>query len=259
MGCTPEQQPCGSYLPQRIVRINHFWIGKYEVTQGQWVAVMSTNPSSFANCGLNCPIDGVSFFDAATFCNRLSSQQGLKPCYYFDVNFINVFDSIVNYPNINVPIFWDTNANGYRLPIESEWEYSARGGSYSAFQTKYSGSNNLDSVAWHDGNSQVTYSPNHSGKGTHPVGLKKANSLGTFDMNGNLHEITYDNNSQWYGYTPDDCNDLHSLNDIIARGGFWGNFITYFQNESPTVSDQGSGSFYSRDDTAGFRLARNAD
>jgi serine/threonine protein kinase len=100
-----------------MVRIpgKNYEMGKYEVTQGQWKAVMGKNPSEFKKCGDNCPVENVSWNDAQTFIKKLNGLTGKQ----------------------------------YRLPNETEWEYACYGGS----QTEYCGGNNIDSVSWYDGNS----------------------------------------------------------------------------------------------------------
>ncbi len=129
--------------------VSDFSIGKYPVTQKQWKEVMGNNPSYFKGCD-NCPVENVSWYDVQEFIAALNQQTGLQ----------------------------------YRLPTETEWEYAARGGNQSV-GGRYSGSSNLDEVAW--------FSANSGGK-THPVGLKKPNVLGLHDMSGNVYEWCQD----WY-------------------------------------------------------------
>ncbi|MBR0324280.1 MAG: SUMF1/EgtB/PvdO family nonheme iron enzyme, partial [Bacteroidales bacterium] len=119
-----------------------FYIGKYEVTQAEWKAVMGTNPSRHK--GDNLPVENVTWFDCQEFIRKLNELTGKQ----------------------------------FRLPTEAEWEYAARGGKHS-YGAKYAGDNDIDNVAWYGDNSNNT---------THPVGLKRPNELGLYDMTGNVQE-----------------------------------------------------------------------
>ena len=121
MGCSPEDSECyNEEKPRHKVKISQaFFMGTTEVTQGQWRAVMGNNPSSFSNCGDNCPVENVSWNDTQEFIQKLCQKEGLIPCKY-------------------------------RLPTEAEWEYSARAGG----STTYYWGNRMDGAyAWYDGNS----------------------------------------------------------------------------------------------------------
>jgi len=102
--------------PVHNVCVNDFYMGKYEVTQGQWQAVMGSNPSDFKNCGANCPVELVSWNDTQDFIGRLNGKTG----------------------------------KSYRLPTEAEWEFAARSGGK---REKYAGGDDLDRVAWYGSNS----------------------------------------------------------------------------------------------------------
>ncbi|HAL18606.1 MAG TPA: hypothetical protein DCO86_03170, partial [Spirochaetaceae bacterium] len=138
-----------------------FWISKYEITREVFKRVMGYDPSVFvSNDSSNLPVEKVSFAEAIEFCNMLSELSGLDKCYEIGAD--------------GNPIC-DFNATGYRLPSRTEWEYAARGGR----EFEYSGSDDLDDVAWHKGNSQGR---------PHEVGLKSPNGYGVFDMSGNVSE-----------------------------------------------------------------------
>jgi formylglycine-generating enzyme required for sulfatase activity len=164
-----------------------FCIGKYEITQREWETVMGSNPSVFKNCGPDCPVDSVSWFDVQDFINRYNAANG----------------------------------SGYRLPTETEWEYAARAGTQTAFYTgditeqicKLDPA--LDRAGWYCGNS--------GGKSqSHPVGRKEPNAWGLYDMMGNANEWVED----WYGEYPSgdvvDPTGAESGEYRVVRGGSWG-------------------------------------
>ena len=153
-----------------------FLVGKYPVTQGLWETVMGENPSVFQSCAR--PVENVSWFDCVEFCNQYSQQVGLQPVYLREGN--------------NVQCDW--SANGYRLLKVEEWVYAAQAGK----DFRYSGSNNLQEVGWFNDNSR---------KSTHPVGLKKGNDFGLYDVSGNVYEWLWDND----GYPK----------YRVMRGGAW--------------------------------------
>ena len=179
MGGTSEQgsDAYTDEKPTHNVTLSCYYICKYEVTQALWQAVMDSNPSKFK--GDYRPVECVSWNDCQTFINRLNSYTGRK----------------------------------FRLPTEAEWEFAARGGNYSRHY-KYSGSNNLDDVAWYGDN---------SGDRTHHVGIKQANELGLYDMSGNVWEWC----SDWYGsyssYSQNDPTGPNSGSYRMRRGGSWDN------------------------------------
>ncbi|MCQ2975517.1 MAG: formylglycine-generating enzyme family protein [Bacteroidales bacterium] len=133
--------------PVHVVTLKDYYIGQYEVTQKLWKAVMGTNPSIIQN--ENNPVEKISWFDAQDFIKKLNKLTGKK----------------------------------YRLPTEEEWEYAAKGGIKSKGY-RFSGSNNLDEVAWNAHNTEALDDkyPCHS------VGLLKPNELGIYDMSGNAFE-----------------------------------------------------------------------
>ena len=136
--------------------------------------------------------------------NAYSEYKGLEPVYYRG-SAVWRDDSSTSGSTFS----WNRTKNGFRLPTECEWEYAAGGGNLVETRTIYSGSNNIDDVAWYSSN---------SGNEAHPVGTKKPNQLGIYDMSGNAEEWCYDSYTN-YG-TGELMNPVHeSGNYKIARGG----------------------------------------
>jgi formylglycine-generating enzyme required for sulfatase activity len=277
MGCTQEQHqaildsgyPDGCQTaepfyfsketPVHRVELPSFELGKYELSQRQWLALMSDLTSSgtpfFEHCGLDCPIEQVSWYDALVYCNRLSVQQGFVPCYYVDTAYTEIYGQVStdtwHLPNSGA-VYWLSNANGYRLPTEAEWEYAARGGLLSQGHP-YAGGSDLDSLAWYGGNSDALYRSNLNGKGTQPVGLKQPNELGFYDMSGNVWEWCWD----WFSATyyrqspPDAPRGPETGTTRVVRGGAWPNEAVLARLATRNV---GMPSY--RFALLGFRLAR---
>ena len=214
----------------KSVTISTFYIGKYEVTQKEWIEVMGNNPSGFK--GDDLPVEMVNWYDCVEYCNKRSIKEGLKPYYSIDKNkkdqnnkrdpnFEGALDTIKWTVTINM------GADGYRLPTEAEWEYAAGGGQMSKGY-KYSGSDDVDQVAWYWKNSGDKYltgdwlwpalESNHNK--TKSVGGKKPNELGLYDMSGNIREWCWD----WYGDLKTNVTDPKGDSSGYARvwkGGGW--------------------------------------
>ena len=186
----------------RIKITRPFYLGKYEVTQGQWEEVMGSNPSSFKSCGRNCPVESVSWYDVQEFIKKLNAREG---CANHDESSSSGLTRGTILKNLQ--------PGCYRLPTEAEWEYAARSGT----NTKYYWGNEIDGA-------YVWYGSNSSSK-THPVGEKNPNSWGLYDMSGNVWEWAYDwFDSAYYQKSPGaDPVNTSTASYRVIRGGCWYN------------------------------------
>ena len=219
---------------------------KYPTTQKMWTEVMENNPSNFK--GDNKPVECITWWQALDYCNKLSEKYGLEPVYDLSksaqgILMIKELGGETVYPDVaNFK-----NTEGFRLPTEVEWEWFARGGQVAieqgTFDYTYSGSNNINEVAWYIGN---------SGRKTQDVGLKKPNQLGLYDCNGNVWEWCYDTTENIeegknYIYKAFDSSNRYRR----EKGGFWENHTSYCvvrSREQYSSFDSGYG--------IGFRLVR---
>ena len=206
MGATYEQEEDAydSEKPVHSVTLSGYYIGKTEVTQALWQAVMGSNPSDFK--GADLPVECVSWKDCQKFINKLNSLTG----------------------------------RNFRLPTEAEWEFACRGGNNSRGY-KYSGSNNLGSVAWYDDN---------SGGQTHPVATKAPNELGIYDMSGNVWEWCSDRYANYTSNSQTNPTGPQSGSRRVFRGSSWRDGARYCRSSSRSC-------YYPafRNDDLGLRLA----
>ena len=218
--------------PEHSVTVKGFYLSKYELTFAEWdrycdsTGRRKTDDMKWGRDKRPAMI--VSWLDAVAYCNWLSKQEKLQPCY------------VINERDVK----WLDTANGYRLPTEAEWEYAARGGT-KAKGTAHAGGDKLEAVAWYVANSEDK---------TQPVGQKQSNELGLYDMNGNVWEWVWDiYDGNYYKTSPADNPKGPAEGPYrVTRGGAWYNkpeyvAITTRQNNTPDF----------RQNSVGFRIARN--
>ena len=223
--------------PVHTVSLSSFYICPYEVTQGLWQQVMSGTinhlrakmkpAGKLKGEGWTHPVYFVTWEDAIEFCNKLSSMNGLEPCYSGSGNNITC----------------DFSANGYRLPTEAEWEYAARGG-IDARGYLYAGASNLENIAWYLYNSMA-----HAWE----VGMKSPNELGLYDMSGNVYEWCWDRFGLYPKEEQQDPTGNSRMNYRVFRGGSWSHDAEYnrvtFRMAYPPET---------RMNNLGFRIVRRA-
>jgi len=219
-----------------------FFLQETEVTQRQWTALGFTNPSLFDECGLDCPVEMVNWWEAVAYVNALSVSEGLKPCYALEGCDPSGAGTDIDCSGITVS---DPDASGnpylcegYRLPMEAEWEYAYRAETTTAFYTggitntgRSPLDENLDVIGWYGGNSGVSYSPGYTCTdwydgstfcGTHEVGGKDANGWGLYDMSGNVWEWVWDEyQSDYYSSSADEDPQGGTGSNRVGRGGSW--------------------------------------
>ena len=222
--------PAGSFVmgsngrdeekPPHRVSVRSFALGKYEVTQGQWKAVMGSNPSRFSDCGDNCPVEQVSWDDIQQYLAKLNGMTGIK----------------------------------YRLASEAEWEYAARAGCSTAFNV---GGQCKDKIEASEANFNGNFTYNGSAKGvyrekTTTVGSFPANGFGLHDMHGNVWEWVEDVWHENYAGAPTDGSAWNgeSSSRRVLRGGSWSGYPDSLRSAIRNWNSPNR-AFYS-----GFRIAR---
>ena len=238
---SPDDEPgrsniAGIETQHQVTISKGFYMSKYTITQGQYFAIMEYNPSTYTVSGDGkgrLPVEGISWYDAIEFCNKLSEKYGFTPAY------------TINGTNVG----WNENANGYRLPTEAEWEYACRAGTTTAW---FHGGEEagLEDYAWYGVNSGDNGGTTN--RKTHEVGKKLPNAWGLYDMHGNVWEWCWD----WIGIYPSspssDPTGPTAGSSRVLRGGSWG----FLYGQNLRSASRGGNDPSDRNDVSGCRLVR---
>jgi formylglycine-generating enzyme required for sulfatase activity len=205
--------------PQHRVNVGSFALGKFELTQGQWRALMGNNPSRSSNCGDDCPVEQVSWEDAQQYINKLNQKTG----------------------------------QSYRLPSEAEWEYAARAGT----STRYAWGDTASHEQANYGLEECCLGlalGRDRWQNTAPVSQFPANGFGLYDMHGNVYEWVQDIWHDLYQGAPADGSAWTQGGDAarrVLRGGSW-----YSSPQGMRAAARGRNDPSNRNESIGLRVAR---
>jgi formylglycine-generating enzyme required for sulfatase activity len=217
MGSETSEQGRGKDEFRHRVMLDSFIMGKREVSQREYQALMGTNPSTVKDDAL--PVSMISWLDAVEYCNRRSMREGLQSAY------------TINGRNVT----WDKNANGYRLPTEAEWEYACRAGTVSPYNTGAS-----PPPAPSGGNALA------------PAGTLAPNPWGLSGMHGNIAEWCWDWYGDYSGRSETNPSGPASGSKRVIRGGNWQDRPAALRSAARDSAAPAKGN-----KTTGFRVCRS--
>lgn len=217
-----------------------FYMKQTEVTQREWKTMFDNNPASYDECGEDCPVEQVNWFEAVYYANALSDKEGFQKCYTIEgctgAVGVDLNDCTVTFTNL-------LECNGYRLPTEAEWEYATRAGTSGWWYEE-----NIADVGWYVGNSRYT---------TRPVGQRNANAWGLYDSHGNVMEWVHDwYDHNYYSECSGGCSDpMGPLSDTmrVLRGGAHSQNHGFLRSAARMKAEPRN-----RSTIIGFRLVRTA-
>jgi formylglycine-generating enzyme required for sulfatase activity len=259
-----------------------YWVGETEVTQELFSAVMGINPSYFEGQP-KLPVDSVNWYDAITFCNKLSILDGKDPVYSVEgiTDWANLQyedspseDSTAAQDAPWIAVTEHFDRNGYRLPTQTEWTWAAMGANKTTqpnvtdYSKKFAGSTGINSIsdyAWHG---PLGVKGNSDSK-THEVKTKLPNELGIYDMNGNVQEWCWDRGPNFYelpegtltdyrGRSIEESGTDHGRGRLLKGRNYWDDPLDGFIWGDSWITAYGDdgGWAYMRQGTYGFRIFR---
>ena len=241
---TRSQIAGSNHSPNQLIWVKRgFFLSETEVTQWEWMRIITSNPSGIR--GQSHPVNRVSMYDVMDYCNRRSSLEKLTPCYYLDQECRQVF--VLTAGSSSPIVFFKMNANGYRLPLESEWEYACRAGTDSLYYWGDTWDCSMamaenDTVAGENQCTPFYLKMGLKSDSSAPVKSFPANPFGLYDMIGNVQEWCWNQRSS--------SNSLSG--ECVLRGGSWNDISSQCNINAFSVASPNYLSSWT-----GFRIAKN--